>query len=185
MVGAPGLELEFLKSLIFEPAKPYGILIDGLYYCPFAFLQEHADRLHNAVFIIHYAHPEEIPAAKYALVDLAEAGRLAARHFISRGHKKLCCLALPELDNPGGTINSIQVQLMKGFAQECRAQNIPFSDAVFWNLLLGAPLETVFNSLLQGVDRPTAIFSYHDFFIRERISRSSNPMDYRRGRILS
>jgi DNA-binding LacI/PurR family transcriptional regulator len=58
---------------------------------------------------------------------------------------------------------------MQGFAEVCRQNNIPFDDKIFWKLLHGAPATETIISLLSGSDRPDAIFSYNDFFIREKL----------------
>ncbi|MEI6422610.1 MAG: substrate-binding domain-containing protein, partial [Lentisphaerota bacterium] len=158
----------YLSGMADEEHRPYGFVIEGTFSFPFDYLTSNFNRFENIIFIIDYHHPERIKSAKYALVDLAEAGRLAARHFISIGHKKMTCLAVPEL-NYLGEWGSMQVQIMTGFAQECRENNIKFSDEIFWSLLNGAPFEATVSALLKKKDRPTAIFSYSDFEIRSRL----------------
>jgi DNA-binding LacI/PurR family transcriptional regulator len=158
----------FMQAIVNEPAAPYGFLIDGIYKFPFEFLKQNIDKFHNIVFINKYHHPEKIAKAKYALVDFAEAGRLAARHFIAQGHKKLACLAMHEPHYPG-TWSSMQVPIVKGFAEVCRESGIQFDEDIFWKLHAGAPVTETINNLLSGPDRPDAIFSYNDFFIRQNL----------------
>ena len=158
----------YLDGMVDEEHRPYGFVIDGSLEFPFDYLKSNLQRLENIVFITKYHHPEKITSAKYALVDLAEAGRLAARHFISKGHKRVTCLAMHER-NYQSEWGSIQVQIMNGFAQECRENNIKFSDEIFWSLLHGAPFESTVSSLLKKKDRTTAIFSYPDSFIHQNV----------------
>jgi DNA-binding LacI/PurR family transcriptional regulator len=170
----------YLDGMVDEEHRPYGFVIDGHLNFPFDYLKSNLQRFENIVFITKYHHPEKIASAKYALVDLAEAGRLAARHFIRLGHKKMTCLAMPEL-NYLGEWASMQVQIMTGFAQECRENNIKFSDEIFWSLLHGAPFESTVSALLKKKDRPSAIFAYNDSFIRFNLiplfeSNGLNPM---------
>lgn len=162
--------IPFLNSLISEQAKPYGFLIDGCISFPFPFqyFKDRTDSFRNTVFIRTFQHPERIAAAKYALVDFHDAGRQAARHFIGMGHTSITCLAMHETKYQG-TWSSMQAQIMAGFAHECRENNISFSDEIFWALLHGAPLDSTVRSLLRKKDRPTAIFSYFDFFVRDQI----------------
>ena len=158
----------YLDGMVDEEHRPYGFVNDGNMDFPFVYLKSNLERFENIVFITKYHHPEKVKSAKYALVDFAEAGKIAARHFIGNGHKNITCLAVHE---PGyqGEWSSIQVQIMTGFARECRENNIKFSDDVFWSLLHGAPLESTVGSLLKKKDRPTAIFYYSDFEIRSRL----------------
>jgi DNA-binding LacI/PurR family transcriptional regulator len=155
----------FMQAIISDHIMPYGFIIDGSFKFPFDFLKQNIDRFHNIVFINKYHYPERIADAKYALVDFAEAGRLAARHFISRGYKKITCLAMPEKSYTGPW-SSMQVQIMQGFAEVCRQNNILFNDKVFWELLNGAPLAETVNNLLAGSNCPEAIFAYRDSYIR-------------------
>jgi DNA-binding LacI/PurR family transcriptional regulator len=155
----------FMKLLITDETKPYGFIVNGDLDFPFDFLQQNVHGFNNLVFIIKYHNLEKIETAKYALVDFTEAGRGIARHFISRGHKKLAFLAMPEPDYIC-PIRSIQVQIMQGFADVCREAGVDFSDEIFWKLLHGAPLEDTMRELLNGSERPDAIFSYSDAYLR-------------------
>jgi DNA-binding LacI/PurR family transcriptional regulator len=158
----------FMQAIVNDHVMPYGFLIDGSLRFPFEFLKQNIDKFHNIVFINKYHHPEKIKSAKYVLIDFAEAGRLAAKHFIVQGHKKLTCLAMPEL-NYAGPWCSVQVQIMQGFAEVCQESNVQFNEEVFWKLLNGAPLTDTVTSLLSSSNRPDAIFSYNDFFIRSEV----------------
>ena len=155
----------FMQAIISDQVMPYGFLIDGSLKFPFDFLKQNIDKFHNIVFINKYHYSERIPDAKYALVDFAEAGRLAARHFISRGHKKFACLAMPEKDY-SGPWSSIQVQIMQGFSEVCKDNNVHFNENAFWKLLHGTPLAETVSELLSGAECPDAIFSYNDAFVR-------------------
>ena len=157
----------YLSGMADEEHRPYGFVIDGHLNFPFDYLKSNIERFENIVFITKYHHPERIKSAKYALVDFAEAGRIAARHFIGKGHKKITCLAIDEHQYQGEW-SSMQVQIMAGFAQECRENNIKL-DNTFWSLYHGAPLDSTVGALLKKKDRPTAIFSYYDFFIRNSV----------------
>lgn len=79
----------FLETLNSEQPCPYGFIIDGNLEFSFEFIKQNIDKFNNIVFINKYHHPEKIVQAKYVLIDFAEAGRLAAKHFIAQGHKKL------------------------------------------------------------------------------------------------
>lgn len=155
----------FMKLLISDKTKPYGFIINGELDFPFEFLKQNVHGFNNLVFIVKYHNLEKIDSAKYVLVDFAEAGRLAARHFISQGHKKLACLAMPEPDYIC-PIRSMQVQIMQGFAEVCRESDVQFDENIFWKLLHGAPLAETVNTLLAAPDRPDAIYAYSDSFIR-------------------
>ena len=158
----------FMQAIVNDQAMPYGFLIDGTYRFPFEFLKQNIDKFHNIVFINKYHHQEKITKAKYALVDFVEAGRIAARHFIVQGHKKLACLAMSE-PHYVGPWSSMQVPIVKGFAEVCRKNDVQFNEEVFWKLHGGAPLAETVNSLISGPDRPDAIFSYSDAFMRYEI----------------
>jgi DNA-binding LacI/PurR family transcriptional regulator len=159
----------FMKLLISDETKPYGFIINGELEFPFEFLKQNVHGFNNLVFIVKYHNLERIDSAKYVLVDFAEAGRLAARHFISAGHKRLVCLAMPEPDYTY-PIRSIQVQIMQGFAEVCKESCVKFGENIFWELLHGAPLDKTVKSLLASSDeRPDAIFSYNDSFIRYQV----------------
>jgi DNA-binding LacI/PurR family transcriptional regulator len=158
----------YLDGMVDEAHRPYGFVIDGNFGFPFDYLKSNIERFENIVFITKYHHPEKIASAKYVLVDFAEAGRIAARHFFRMGHKKITCLAVPELKYPGEW-SSMQVQIMAGFASECRENNIKFSDDIFWSLLHGSPFDSTVSVLLKKKDRPTAIFAYADSFIRSSV----------------
>ena len=155
----------FMKLLISDKTKPYGFIINGELDFPFEFLKKNVHGFNNLVFIVKYHNPDRIESAKYVLVDFAEAGRLAARHFISQGHKKLACLAMPEPDYTC-PIRSMQVQIMQGFAEVCRENDVHFDENIFWELLHGASLDETVNYLLAGPDCPDAIYAYSDSFIR-------------------
>jgi GntR family transcriptional regulator, arabinose operon transcriptional repressor len=158
----------FMNAMVNEEIKPYGFFIDGALEFPFDFLKENIKKFHNVVFITKYHYSEKIPSAKYVLVDYHEAGQLAAKHFISQGHKRIACLAIHEKDYiaPYG---SIQAQILQGFAEVCHNADIEFSTDIFWQLLHGAPFEETVGTLLADKKRPTAIFAYNDFFIRSRM----------------
>jgi DNA-binding LacI/PurR family transcriptional regulator len=155
----------FMQAIVNDQVVPYGFMIDGNMEFPFEFLKQNINKFHNIVFINKYHYPEKIAQAKYVLVDFAEAGRLAARHFIAQGHKQLACLAMNE-PNYAGSWSSVQVMIMQGFAEACRESNVQFNEEVFWKLLHGAPLSETINTLLSGSDHPDAIFAYQDSFIR-------------------
>ena len=155
----------FIKAILSEQAAPYGFLIDGGMKFLFDFLKEDIDRFHNIVFINKYNHHEKISKAKYALIDFAEAGRLAAKHFIAQGHKKLACLAMPE-KTYAGVWGSIQAKIQQGFAEVCKENSVQFNEDIFWKLIHGAPLTETVNELLSGAERPDAIFAYNDSFVR-------------------
>jgi len=168
IVGDPtGLKI-FMNAMVDDEIKPYGFVIDGAFEFPFDFLKEKIKKFHNVVFITKYHYSEKIQPAKYVLVDYAEAGRLAARHFISQGHEKLACLAMHE---PGYVAPwcSMQVLIMRGFAEVCYSAGVDFSADIFWQLLHGAPLDETVGRMLADENRPTAIFSYSDMFVREKI----------------
>jgi len=158
----------FMQAIINDQAMPYGFLIDGSYRFPFDFLKQNIDKFHNIVFINKYHHQEKIAKAKYALVDFVEAGRIAAKHFIAQGHKKLACLAMKE-SHYVGPWSSMQVPIVQGFAEVCRESNVQFNEEIFWKLHSGAPLIETVNNLISGSDRPDAIFSYSDAFMRYEI----------------
>jgi DNA-binding LacI/PurR family transcriptional regulator len=155
----------FIKAILNEQVTPYGFLIDGGMKFLFDFLKKDIDKFHNIVFINKYNHPEKIAKAKYALIDFAEAGRLAARHFIAQGHKKIACLAMPE-NTYAGVWGSIQAKIQQGFAEVCRESSVQYNEDIFWKLIHGAPLTETVNKLLSGAERPDAIFAYNDSFVR-------------------
>lgn len=157
--------ITFLETLNSEQTCPYGFIIDGNMHFPFVFLKEHLDKFHNLVFVNKYHYPEKLAGAKYVTIDFHEAGRLAAKYFIDRGHKKLACLAMRE-KNYAGPWSSMQVMIMQGFAEACRESQVQFDEDIFWNLLHGAPLAETVNTSISGPLRPDAIFSYNDAFIR-------------------
>ncbi len=157
--------VNFLQGLNTEKTRPYGFIIEGSLNFPFEFLKQNIDKFHNIVFINRYHHPEKIKKNKYVLIDFPEAGRLAAKHFIAQGHKKLSCLAMRELSY-ASPWSSMQVQIMQGFAEVCQENNIQFNDEIFWKLLHGAPLTDTVSTLISGTNRPDAIFSYNDAFMR-------------------
>ena len=158
----------FMKLLISDKTKPYGFIINGELDFPFEFLKQNVHGFNNLVFIVKYHNLEKIDSAKYVLVDFAEAGRLAAKHFISNGHKKLACLAMPEPDYICPQ-RSMQVQIMQGFAEVCKASDVQFDENIFWKLLHGASLTETINFLLTGTNCPDAIYAYSDSFIRYSI----------------
>lgn len=160
--------VNFLRTMNGDKTRPYGFIIDGSLLFPFEFLKEHIKDFSNVVFITKYHYPEKIFGARYALVDFTEAGRLAARHFISKGYKKLAFLALHEMSY-AGPWSSMQVQIMQGFAEVCRESSIKFNKDIFWKLLHGAPLAETVNKLLSGANRPDAIFAYNDSFISYKL----------------
>lgn len=167
----------FIKAILSERTTPYGFLIDGGMKFLFEFIQKDIDRFHNIVFINKYNHHEKISKAKYALIDFAEAGRLAAKHFIVQGHKKLACLAMPE-KTYAGVWGSIQAKIQQGFAEVCKENNVQFNEDIFWKLIHGAPLTETVNELLSGADRPDAIFAYNDSFVRfQLLPLLKNAMD--------
>jgi len=174
----------YLDGITGETLRPYGFLIDGDALFPFDYLMGKIDSFRNIVFVTKFRYKEKIASAKYALVDFAEAGRIAARHFIKMGHKNIVCLAMHQhkfCSEWEREWSSIQVPIMRGFADECRENNIKFSDDIFWSLLHGAPFEKTVGKLLDSKDCPTAIFSYYDFFIRSNIiplleSKNIKPM---------
>jgi DNA-binding LacI/PurR family transcriptional regulator len=158
----------FMRAMISDQISPYGFVIDGSFRFPFNFLKQHLDKFHNLVFINKYHHPEKIDIAKYATVDFAEAGRTAARHFISKGYKKLICLGMHE-KHYMGPWSSMQVPIIQGFAEVCKESDVQFNEDIFWKLLHGAPLADTLAELLSSSERPDAIFSYNDAFMRYEI----------------
>ena len=160
--------ITYLDQMTGDEQRPYGMIIDGNYGFPFDHLFSNPSRFENIVFITKYHHPERIGHAKYALVDFAAAGRMAARYFINKGYKKLACLASHEEEYPGSW-SSMQVMIMQGFAEVCQASNVRFSEDLFWKLLHGAPFEKTVGEVLDSKDCPDAIFAYPDYFIRSKI----------------
>ena len=158
----------YMDSMVDESHRPYGFIIDGIYEFPFSYLKSNLERFENIVFINQYHHPEKIKSARYALVDFVTAGKLAAQHLISRGHRNLACLATPERPNAAHW-SSMQINIMTGFAEECQSAGIKFSDEVFWKLIKGAPFDSTVGALFKEKDRPTAIFAYSDSFIRSSV----------------
>ena len=158
----------YMDSMVDEFHRPYGFIIDGIYEFPFSYLRSNLGRFENIVFINQYHHPEKIESARYALVDFVTAGKLAAQHLISRGHRNLTCLAIPEKPNTAHW-SSMQINIMTGFAEECQSAGIKFSDEVFWKLIKGAPFDSTVGALFKEKDRPTAIFAYSDSFIRSNV----------------
>lgn len=156
--------ISFMKSLISEKTAPYGFLIDGDNEFPIDFMIENLGKFRNTVFINKFRHKERIGSAKYVLSDLVEAGRMVAKHFIGKGHKRLAFLSIPQKDY-SGPWSSIQVPIMEGFAEVCRASGMEFSDEIFWKLLHGAPFAPTVKTMLEK-KRPTAIFMYIDYFLR-------------------
>lgn len=160
--------ITYLDHMTSDEQRPYGFIIDGNYGFPFAHLKSNPERFENIVFITKYHYPEKIKSAKYVLVDFAAAGRLAAQHFISKGYKKLACLAVYERDY-AGPWSSVQEMIMQGFADACRAANIAFDEEIFWKLLHGAPFSETVAGYLKGKERPDAFFCYQDSLISHNI----------------
>jgi DNA-binding LacI/PurR family transcriptional regulator len=158
----------FLKAMVGERVKPFGFIIDGSYQFPYDFLIDDILNFHNVVFITKYHHSKKIDSAKYALVDYVEAGRLAARHFLSKGHKKLVCLAMYEKDFITPCF-SMQARLFEGFAEVCREADVDLSPSHFWRLLHGSPLDEVVAELFAEPEPPSAIFAYSDSFVRHKV----------------
>lgn len=148
--------------------QPYGLIIDGDLNFPFDYLRSNISRFDNIVFIIKYHHPEKIETAKYVLVDFAAAGRKAAHHFIGRGYRKLSCLAVPEREY-AGEWSSMQVMIMRGFAEACHEAGVDFDEDIFWRLLHGAPFKETVTEYLGGKNRPDAFFCYADDTISTKI----------------
>lgn len=159
---------KYLDGIAGEIYRPYGFMIDGDSLFPFDYLMGKIDSFRNIVFVSKYRYKEKIASAKYALIDFAESGRIAARHFIGKGHRKIAFLAIPQ-KNYCGEWSSIQVPIMRGFADECRVNDVKFSEDIFWSLLHGAPFESTVGPLFKTPTHPTAIFSYADFFISNKV----------------
>ena len=157
--------ITFLNSLNAEYAKPYGFIIDGNAEFPFSFLKEHIKKFNNIVFVNRYLYCEKLGESKYATVDFREAGRIAAKHLIAQGHKKLAYLTKYERYR-GGEWSSMRLPIMHGFAEVCREHNVEFNEKVFWKLLRGAPHIEVIKDLIASPDCPDAIFAQSDAFIR-------------------
>lgn len=157
----------FLKCMNTSPF-PYGYIVDGNTAFPYKYMLENPSDFNSCIFIIKYHYPEKIAFAKYVLIDLAEAGRMAARYFIEKGYKKLTCLAVKEADFKGAW-SSMQVQIMEGFKEECLTANVTFDEDIFWCLLHGAPVAEIMLEYLRGPKKPDAFFAYSDFFICEQI----------------
>jgi len=160
--------ITYLDQMTSVEQRPYGLIIDGNYGFPFDHLKSNPGRFENIVFITKYHYPEKIKSAKYALVDFAAAGRIAAQYFINKGYKKLACLAVHEQDYPGSW-SSIQVMIMQGFAEVCRTAKIAFDEEIFWKLLHGAPSHETVAGYLKGQNRPDAFFCYADWHIRNDV----------------
>jgi DNA-binding LacI/PurR family transcriptional regulator len=158
----------FLERMSSEKQCPYGYIIDGDLRFPYEYVKANTARMENMVFIIRRHHPEPIPGAKEVLVDFAEAGRLAARHFIQSGRKKPVCLAVHER-NYAGPWSSVQVMIMQGFAEACKEAGVEFDDTVFWKLLRGAPFDETVTACFKAKRRPDACFCYPDSNIRYKI----------------
>ena len=158
----------FLDALISGRERPYGFLVDGGIPFPFDYFKGKIDSFPNTVFINTFHQAERIAAAKYVLVDYTEAGRLAARHFIALGHRRMAFLGVRERHYQG-VWGSVQAQILAGFAEECRKRSVAFSDDVFWSLLHGASFDTTVGALLAQEDRPTAIFTYYDATINAHL----------------
>ena len=141
--------INYLDQMTSDEQRPYGLIIDGNNGFPFNHLFLNPYRFENIVFITKYHYPEKNKSVKYALVDLAAAGRLAAQYFINKGYKKLTCLAVHERDY-AGPWSSMQVMIMQGFAEVCRISKIAFDEEIFWQLLHGAPFYETFAGYLKG-----------------------------------
>lgn len=157
--------ITFLNNLSAEYAKPYGFIIDGNAEFPFYFLKEHIKKFNNIVFVNRYLHYEKLGKSKYVTVDLKEAGRIAAKHLIAQGHKKLAYLTKYE-QYCDGEWGSMRLPMMHGFAEVCREHNAEFNEDVFWKLLRGEPHTEVIKNLISSPNCPDAIFAHSDAFIR-------------------
>lgn len=158
----------FLTALGAEWVRPYGLLADGSRRFPFDYLKQNLAQYRNVVFFHRYQCLERIPGAKYALVDLDAAGRMAARHLLSLGHKRLTCLAWDEREY-AGVWSSLQAPMMRGFAAVCREAGVEFSDRIFWELLRGADFAATVGPLLDSPSRPTGVFCYTDSYIADNL----------------
>lgn len=158
----------FMYAIVSDHIMPYGFIIDGGAEFPFEFIKKHIEKFKNIVFINRYLYHEKLGESKYVTVDFREAGRIAAKHFIAQGHRKLACLTRQE-KSYAGTWSSMRVQMMQGFAEVCLENNIQFNEDIFWKLLHGAPVTETVNDLINGPDCPDAIFVYSDAFIRDEL----------------
>ncbi len=165
MVENRGCVVQFLNSLVSERSRPHGFIIDGDANFPFDFLIKKLDLFHNIVFMNKFSYKERISPAKYALLDYMEAGRMVARHLIGNGHRRLAFLPISQLDYRGEW-SSLQVPILRGFAEVCREKKASFPEEAFWSLLHGAHFDSAVAPLLKGRNRPTGIFQYMDFYLR-------------------
>ena len=141
--------------------NPFGLIVDGDESVPFDILRRNINQLKSLVFINRYQHEIRIENAKYVLVDYVEGGRRLAWYFINRGHRKLSFFAVKEFTKIG-YLGSPQQQMMEGFKEVCKSENILFNSRIPEQLMGGDDLGTVLQQQMQTGKLPTAIGSSYD-----------------------
>jgi GntR family transcriptional regulator, arabinose operon transcriptional repressor len=141
--------------------NPFGLIVDGDESVPFDILRRSIKQLKSLVFINHYQNDTRIDEAKYVLVDYVEGGRRQAWYFINRGHRELTFFAVKERTKIG-YLGSPQQQMMKGFKEVCKSENISFNRQIPGQLMAGDDLTTVLQRHMEKGKLPTGVGSSYD-----------------------
>jgi len=158
-------DVEGLSTFISRIAadNPFGFIIDGHDHVPYEFIKENLSITRNLVFVNRYHWHEDIPGAKFALVDYEKAGEIAAEHLWSMGHRTVSFFALPEKKYHEPTMwNSIQIRILTGFRNMCRKKGLSFDEGVAWRLILDEPFEKIAGEIFSASQAPTGLFAYGD-----------------------
>ncbi len=72
-------------------------IIDGTRHFQFKILKEFHDRIRQTVFVFHCDSSLDFPGANLILSDFREGGRLAGRHLLERGRRRIALVTFEQI----------------------------------------------------------------------------------------
>ena len=149
-------------------SHPFGYLLLGDPFIPYEELKKPPYCFSNLVFMLRYQNHEELPHAKYVLLDYEDMGRQIVEYFAERNIERILFPALYE-KHFRGNWSSLQYSIMQGIKKHAGAAGIEFDEGVFWRLHSGAPLDIVLPVALEKSDVPTGFFAWSDCLLYEEV----------------
>lgn len=159
--------ISFLNQMN-KGSHPFGYLLLADRFIPFEELKKPPYCFSNIIFMLRYQNYEELPHAKYVLLDYEDMGRQIVEYFAERNVKRILYPAMYE-KHFCGFWSSMQCAIMQGIKKHASAEGIEFDEGFFWRLHSGAPLDIMLPAALDQSDIPTGIFSWTDTYLQGKI----------------
>ena len=151
--------IKFMRQMV-KKTYPYGSLILGD-HIPYEELKKAPFCFFKTVFLWRYHYYEELPNAKYVLLDYENLGKQIVEYFAERNVRRILFPAIPEIIYKGAW-SSLQVTVLEHILKYAEKEGIEVDDSLFWRMHSGAPANVVIPMALEGSKAKTGFFAWSD-----------------------